>query len=119
MLTMAIARTRKIPLCLMIPPLKIPLNKGGKKPKASRGCPVPTRPDTNKTTPKARGAFAPFNKGESLIFMLCAATASDIGNSYENSKNLSLDRQGGTGPLPQPLPNGRGSVQPFHVLWCS
>ena len=34
-------------------PKKIPLNKGGKKPKASGGCPVSRRGqiDTNKTTP--------------------------------------------------------------------
>src|SRR5436309_7283005 len=44
----------------MFPPLKIPLNKGGKKPKASGGCPVSQRGQTQtRQPPRPKGLCPP------------------------------------------------------------
>ena len=52
---------------------------------------------TTTRQPPVLRAFAPFNKGESLIFMLCGATSGGMDDSSENSRNPSPDRQGADG----------------------
>ena len=50
-----------------------PLNNGGKKPKASGGCPVSSAARYQQDNPQDLTAFAPFNKGESLVSLPCGA----------------------------------------------